>query len=108
MARDVEDLQEAALSVDKVVRDAAMVALKKLGVDVPERKSDSASIQQWLERSEAISSRIGKVAAGEKIYAARQCACATTVEKLLAPRCPVLQGVLVLRIYFGRQWTPVT
>lgn len=85
VARDVEDLQEAALSVDKVVRDAAMVALKKLGVDVPERKSDSASIQQWLERSEAISSRIGKVAAGEKIYAARQCALCHNGGKALGP-----------------------
>lgn len=85
VARDVEDLQEAALSVDKVVRDAAMVALKKLGMDVPERKSGSAAIQQWLERGEAINSRTGKVAAGEKIYAARQCALCHSGRKALGP-----------------------
>ena len=83
--RDVEDLQEAALSVDKVVRDAAIVALKKLGVDVPERKSDSASIQKWLERGEAIVARKGKVAAGQKIYSARQCALCHNGGKALGP-----------------------
>jgi len=83
--KDVEDLQEAALSVDKVVREAAVDALKKLDADVPERKSDSASIQKWLERGEAIAGRNGKIAAGQKIYSARQCALCHNGGKALGP-----------------------
>jgi len=85
VARDVEDLQEATLSVDKVVREAAIAALKKLGADVPERKSDSASIQKWLERGETINGRDGSIAAGKKIYLSRQCALCHNGGKALGP-----------------------
>jgi putative heme-binding domain-containing protein len=83
--RDVADLQQAALSVDKVVRDAAVAALKRLGADVPEHKSDSASIQEWLKRAEAIMGLNGKVAAGQKTYSQRQCALCHNGGKALGP-----------------------
>jgi len=85
VSRDAEDLQRAAFSVDKRVRDAAVGALRRLGAEVPKRESDSVSIQQWLQRGEAISELKGKVTAGQKIHAARQCALCHDGGKALGP-----------------------
>lgn len=85
VARDVKDLQQAALSMDKVVREAAVAALNRLEATVPVRKSDSASIQKWLERGEVIKALNGKVAAGQKIYSERQCALCHNGAKALGP-----------------------
>ena len=83
--RDSEDLQKAVFSVDKVVREAAVAALKRLGAELPKRASDSVSIQQWLERGEAINGLNGKVTAGQAIYSARQCALCHNGAKALGP-----------------------
>jgi putative heme-binding domain-containing protein len=83
--RDAGDLRRAALSVDKRVREAAVAALERLGLEVPKRESSSASIQKWLKREEAISGLKGEAAKGEKIYAARQCALCHNGSKALGP-----------------------
>ena len=85
VARDADDLREAALSVDKRVRESAVTALKRLGVDIPKRESGSASIQNWLERGTAIGELTGEPAAGQKIFTDRQCALCHGGGKALGP-----------------------
>ena len=83
--RDADDLREAALSVDKRVRESAIAALKRLGVEIPKRESGSASIQNWLERGTAIGELTGQPAAGQKIFTDRQCALCHGGGKALGP-----------------------
>ncbi|MDB4540050.1 c-type cytochrome [bacterium] len=83
--RDAGDLQQAALSVDKRVREAAIAALKGLGLEVPKRESNSAAIQEWLKREPLISVLKGEAANGKKIYGARQCALCHNGGKALGP-----------------------
>ena len=85
LPRDLEELRQAALSVDKVVRESAAKALKRLGEEVPQRESDSASIQKWLTRMDQISGLKGEPGKGEQIYTARQCGHCHNGGKALGP-----------------------
>ena len=85
VARDADDLQQAALSVNKEVRDAAIAALKQIGVEVPNRDSGSASVQGWLDRAAGIHALQGNVENGKKIFSDRQCALCHNGAKALGP-----------------------
>jgi putative heme-binding domain-containing protein len=86
---DIDQLQQAARSTDKVLREAASGALQRLGVEVADRQPASDSIKQWLARSESITSLDGDPAVGKGLFAARQCAVCHGGSKSLGPS---LQG----------------
>ena len=66
--RDADDLQQAALSVNKEVRDAAIVALKQIGVEVPNRDSGSSIGSGLADRAAGIRTPQGNVENGKKIF----------------------------------------
>ncbi len=88
--QDVGQLQQAALAVDKTVRDAAEAALKKLGAELPNRASNSQTVQKWLKRSKAILARKGNIESGKQLFVARQCANCHNGAKALGPS---LEGI---------------
>ncbi len=88
--QDVAELQQAALSVDKTVRESAERAIKRLHAELPSRESNSQSVQQWLRRFKAILARQGKVEGGEQFFVARQCANCHNGAKALGPS---LEGI---------------
>jgi len=90
VSRDVEQLAKAALSVDKAVREAASKALKRLGEEVPQRESDSTSIQKWLTRMDQIAGLKGDPSQGQRLYASRQCGHCHNGGKALGPS---LEGI---------------
>ena len=82
---DIEELGRAAFSFDKSVREAAGKALKQLGCEIPERSSDSETIQVWLAKSPAIVAMIGNAARGKELFQVRQCATCHNGAKALGP-----------------------
>ncbi len=84
-ASDVQELQRAAMSVDTTVRESAQNALKRLGAEIPERKSSSETIQQWLQKMELLAQLDGDVAKGKELYTSRQCANCHNGAKALGP-----------------------
>ena len=83
--KDVDQLRAAALSVDKVVREAAEDGLRKLGAEIPQRVPTTESIRQWLGKAEAILSLEGDVARGKVIFQLQRCATCHDGAKALGP-----------------------
>jgi putative heme-binding domain-containing protein len=84
-AADVETLRRAALSVDKVVREAAERALMRLGAEIPPRQSNSATTQQWMKKMETLITLAGNPAVGTELFVRRQCAVCHSGAKALGP-----------------------
>ncbi len=87
---DIGQLQQAALSVDSTVRAAAEMALKKLDAELPNRESNSQTVQTWIKRTKAILARKGNLESGKQLFVARQCANCHNGAKALGPS---LEGI---------------
>ncbi len=87
---DVDVLTQAAQSVDKTVREAAIKALERLGVEVPERTPDSDSIRRWLEKADLIAELKSDAKRGRELFVLQNCAKCHSGAKALGPR---LEGI---------------
>ena len=87
---DIATLNQAAKSVDKVVRESAERALKRLGAELPERPAGSNTAKRWMEKTELLAGMKGNAVRGKALFVGRQCAVCHNGAKALGPS---LEGI---------------